>query len=435
MTVYGSVFDESESSLLLVDALQEGFPILGASAGACQMLGYSESELVGAPCCTLFQGVPFAHRSRGAQKNVNSFLLACGSPGVKTLGDVSLFDLLSRKDGSIFQAQLSFFYGAGTPFQGPHAFCVLSHVSEGLKGSMGSMNTSKARSEATEMSRRLFDLFRSHAYGNIVRCNLWTQDQQSPVDGCRHAFSAFSHRLQEHAMIFENGSIARREPRELNRGCLVLGDEALQPGFRGLEFSVRVDAVTDAFKSWPFLGFTRKKPSISESLYPTHAKCFAASVVIGGDGEAYARDQPEHLKLGFKRPREDELAQFLSEPEIPTQQRKSPTRLHVGDVLTCRYSWDGQLQMELNGSLVMAFDISRPLDEASDYYVMIDVSSSVSAVTPVACEVGKTQVLEKRSREQMICCPTTDTLDSIVMCSDELESCSRCCSSEIGPVD
>ena len=44
-------------------------------------------------------------------------------------------------------------------------------------------------------------------------------------------------------------------------------------------------------------------------LYPAVCRCLGASVLVGACGEAFARDQEEHFRIGFKSPPQTEARQ------------------------------------------------------------------------------------------------------------------------------
>lgn len=60
----------------------------------------------------------------------------------------------------------------------------------------------------------------------------------------------------------------RVRAQELPTGCLVFSDRAVPTTARGLEFSMRIDAVVDKFEGLPLMGFTRRRPVDQPDLYP-----------------------------------------------------------------------------------------------------------------------------------------------------------------------
>ncbi|CAE8653030.1 unnamed protein product [Polarella glacialis] len=77
----------------------------------------------------------------------------------------------------------------------------------------------------------------------------------------------------------------------------------------------------------------------------------------------------------------EELEEFHLEPEVPLYKRKALAELCEGDVLECCYTWEGRIQMMLNGQMLMDVDVRRPLDAREAYYVVVDVSSSATSMT------------------------------------------------------
>jgi hypothetical protein len=271
-------------------------------------------------------------------------------------------------------------------------FCVSEDLNHCATAHQKAMRKEQAREAFNEVRDYVFE-----ASGkNLQLLNL-------PSIACRRAkrsgnlqgpdFSIFSARLQDHAVLLRDGlTIARREPQVLNHGCLVFSDCPVVPKVSGLQFSVRIDGLTTAFKGWPVLGFTRRQPSDTPNLYPSTSRFLGASCLIGGVGEATARDPLEHLfppgMMGLRRTQAHsamEISEYWLQPELPLYKREPPVDLEAGDMLECRYTWKGQLQLFLNGTLAMDFDIGRPIDAQSSYFAVIDVLSSVTSLTVVPC--------------------------------------------------
>lgn len=67
--------------------------------------------------------------------------------------------------------------------------------------------------------------------------------------------------------------------------------------------------------------------------------------------------------------------------DLPPHKRRPPVPVLPGDVLGCMYTKSGHIQLWRNGSLVFDFDTGRPVDEATDYYAVVDVCLSAYAVS------------------------------------------------------
>eukprot|EP00928_Gymnodinium_smaydae_P077569 TRINITY_DN6095_c0_g1_i1.p1 TRINITY_DN6095_c0_g1~~TRINITY_DN6095_c0_g1_i1.p1 ORF type:complete len:428 (+),score=42.92 TRINITY_DN6095_c0_g1_i1:63-1346(+) len=379
---YVTALNETEMPCLLFDPLKEKLPIVASSKGLRELVGYDGQDMIGSSHQMLFEHVPRVHMSRGDSTNLTSFCRECTSPDVRHMGEVTFIQPVSRKDTSVFLCQVTFFLCSRSWFGSPYVFGIFHHVADDLKARI----TTKFKSDGKERSRRWFNTFHGEALLGLPRSLLGLPQEAWADPSSRWgAFSIYHSRLQDHSMLFHDGNtIVRREAALLNRGCMVFGDRPISPCASGIEFSVRIEGTVNAFRSWPLLGFTRKGPSASESLYPSVAKCLRASLMVGGDGEAFARDQDDNLELGFKRPSAEQLTQLCSCSDLPPGQRKGPGELKVGDVLTCRYTWEGNLELRWNGLCVLKFDMSRPLDDSADYFAVIDVSGSVSSVSLAA---------------------------------------------------
>jgi hypothetical protein len=142
-----------------------------------------------------------------------------------------------------------------------------------------------------------------------------------------------------------------------------------------------VDDVVSTFEGLPLVGFTKRKPVDVFTLYPTVSRCLGASVLVGACGEAFARDQDSHFKIGFRPPPPDEVRSWHLEPDLPPHKRRPPVDVQSGDVLGCMYTTDGGIQLGHNGKVVLDFDVGRPVDKDADYYAVVDVCLSTYCVT------------------------------------------------------
>lgn len=131
------------------------------------------------------------------------------------------------------------------------------------------------------------------------------------------------------------------------------------------------------------MGFTRQVPNDCPSLYADIATNTAQSLLVGGCGEASARDQPTHFKSGFKAPPQSEVQTFSHQPDLLRHQRTAPQEPEIGDILECRYTWQGQIQMLINDQMILEFNTGRPLtDEA--HYAVLDVAFAAHRLTLVS---------------------------------------------------
>jgi len=157
----------------------------------------------------------------------------------------------------------------------------------------------------------------------------------------------------------------------------------------GLALRVRVESTTSMFSGLPFVGFTTKRPCGEASDLPRLSKCLAESVVVGGCGEAFARDKSTHYVMGFKPPPATEIQSWSLQPDLPFHKREPPAVARVGDEIECRYTWDGRLQFFVNDAVVMDFDTGRPLAEETQYYAVVDVCFSTTGLTLMPRSMSK----------------------------------------------
>eukprot|EP00439_Symbiodinium_sp_Y106_P074763 s2539_g14.t1 len=109
--------------------------------------------------------------------------------------------------------------------------------------------------------------------------------------------------------------------------------------------------------------------------------CLGASVLVGACGEAFARDQMDHFRIGFKQPPQTEVASWSTQADVPPHKRRAPVSVNPGDVFGCLYTMEGRLQLWRNGSQVLDFDVGRPIQQGADYYAVIDVCLAAYSVS------------------------------------------------------
>merc|ERR1719203_1926575 len=120
------------------------------------------------------------------------------------------------------------------------------------------------------------------------------------------------------------------------------------------------------------LGMTQVTPGeMVRHGYPQRAEWCGRSVCIGGDFQAFRREQPEHLKQGLGRVRPGEVVSF--EAPTPRWQGRptTPWDLGEGDVMGMLYTPEGQVHLMLNYRTVMSIDTGKPL-QPCDYHAIVD---------------------------------------------------------------
>lgn len=200
----------------------------------------------------------------------------------------------------------------------------------------------------------------------------------------------------------------RREPQQVPRGCVLMSAHSLSPFRQSYFFEICVERILPEWKSrLPFLGFTCTSPTEVETKRCffgelPHSFCLAESVMIGGTGEAWMRQQAEHLKpeLGKKPEQSGAQRQHLT-PELPEHKRTAPLALNAGDVLGCRYQivdsrkaggYGGieqgtdiasktQLALYVNGGFAFELELDGRLPSGKPLWAVVDVCYSVYQVT------------------------------------------------------
>jgi len=370
-----------EDPALLVDAICKDCPIVGATDGFCKMTGYSTEHILGRNCRMMLEGVPQMAISRSARKNLQNYCEMCQVVGLTNISEVSAVQPNARSDGSHFVNL--FLLGLCKVRHRTLILGVQMPLGEGLFVRLSQDETWKAIESTRAVFKQIRDRLHLVASPGADDCS-----RPNPPGYTRHAivaqpdFAFFAERLQDHCLLLDDGFTAiRREPQELALNCLVFGDRPVRRTRRGLSFSVLVNQVTETFSGLPVLGFTKRRPSDHPDLYPSVTRCLGSSVLVGASGEAFARDHHEHFKIGFKLPPQHEVQYWSLQAHLPPHEREPPATIQPGDVLQCVYLKTGQVQLLLNGSAILEFDVQRPLDEACDYYAVIDVCFSAYSLT------------------------------------------------------
>mmetsp|Transcript_54171 Transcript_54171/g.155652 ORF Transcript_54171/g.155652 Transcript_54171/m.155652 type:complete len:797 (+) Transcript_54171:83-2473(+) len=377
----GHLLDELGEAALLVDALVVDGPIVGVSRGFLELTGYRREEVLGANCRMMLQGVPDVAISRSARKNIRDYCSMCQVAGLKDISEAHSMQPNSRADGSIFMNL--FMLGVCMVRRHPYILSVSLHLTEGLSVRLRPADAELRIEGARERFKRTRDFLRKHVdrEGDDAIDDIMPECLRKAT-GSQPEFGFFGERLQDHCVLINGGFTAiRREPEELSGNCLVFGNRPVRPRKDGLCFSVHVDAVTGSFTGLPFLGFTRRRPVDAPDLFPTVSRCLGCSILIGGLGEAFRREQHAHYKMGFKPPPRDEVMAWRFDHDIQPSKRKPPVTVKAGDVLRCLWSRDGAIQLSANGAVILEFDTGEAPLEGVEYFAVVDVCFAVCSLT------------------------------------------------------
>jgi len=365
---------------LLVDAICEGCPIVGASKGFYEMTGYSMEHVLGRNCWMMLDGVPQMAISRSAQKNVQNYFEMCQVVGLTQISEVTAIQPSTRRDGSHFVSL--FLLGLCRVRHRTLILNVQTPLGEGLFVRLSKDDSRKAIESTRALFKHIRDRLLSQTSCESDGCTRSTSSVCARQASPQPDFAFFPEHLQDHCLLTDDGFTAiRREPQELALNCLVYGDRPVRRTPQGLSFSVLVNHVTPTFSGLPVLGFTKRRPADNPDLYPAVTRCLGSSVLVGASGEAFARDQHEHFQMGFKQPPQSEVQYWSLQEHLPPHERTPPTTIQTGDVLQCVYLEQGHIQLLLNGSSILEFDVQRPLDETCDYYAVVDVCFSACSLT------------------------------------------------------
>lgn len=413
-----------EESLLVLDPMLRGCPIVGASCGFERLTGRPVQELLGKDFGSLSAGVPNEWLSQSSTKNLASFCRSCSEPDLVQIAEAAVVQPQSRKDGSVYMS-LSFHSFCVVPCPGGLRRYVISVVTSFAEGGLERLHKQKrlqmeeeARAAVAEAKLKLDALSVLAGHGMNV-CAEKYNAQKTP-------FGFFTRRLEGPVKIMNAGyTVERREFEEIPTGCIVFGDRPVQECSKGLSFCVRVDSITEKFSGMPFLGFSKQRPATGSGSSVMLSKCLPESVVVGGNGEGFARDKKTSYKMGFKAPPATEIESW-SLPCHPQYHRLDPpTSICSGDELECRYTWQGRIQFIQNGSTLMDFDTGRPLDPEASYYAVVDVCFSAARLSLLS----EARLASKVMTQSTMCTMTSSVGDSSTKNMDDESSSSSSSSS------
>lgn len=354
-----------EDPVLILAPLTAGCPVVGISRGFAALSGGASDALPGKGFEALLRGAPSTLVSKSGLQTVEDFFRQCAREDLASIAPTSMVQPLVQ-DGSFFVAFCLF------------GLTITSHDRRFIVGVVlpfgADVPSSSRKAELREEATAALDRTRAHLSETLGgRVEL----PAPPSSGQRPPFAFFEEQLRGQAVLTRGGFTAeRREFEEVPKGCMVYGDRPVLRSAEGLAFVLRVDGATRCFHGMPLLGFTRRRPSCGSELYPLASRCQAASVLVGCAGEAFARDQLDHFKMGFSKPPSEQVEEFL-----PEGSHNSVPELEIGDEIGCRYTWEGQLQLQLNGKLLLDFDVRRPIEKDVDYFAVVDVCFSATALT------------------------------------------------------
>lgn len=400
-TSIGCFLTDLEAPAVLVDALCKDCPIVGATQGFCQLTGYPLDQVIGQNCRLMLQGIPTTAISRSSRQNLRDFCAMCRVKGITNIAEVTCIAANARRDGSHFVN----LFMLGLVKIHHHIFILGVHVSIG-EGLLVRVVQPEPKIEAC---RHSFRSIRAHLIEKCAEADVPPLLDSDNGGFSRQStgqleFAFFSQRLQDHCLLTNKGhTVIRREPFSIANSCMVFGDRPMQHMRDGVSFSVHVDEVVSTFEGFPLLGFTKRCPKDTPDLYPVVSRCLGTSVLVGACGEAFARDQFEHFALKFKQPNNEQVRQWSLSPSTPSHLRTAPQKLQRGDVLCCKYLYNGHIQLSLNEETILDFDVERPLDEKTDYYAVVDVCLSAYSLTLVPSAHDQWESLSVSSEEQFTC--------------------------------
>lgn len=422
----GVLMSDLEHAGLLVDPFSQDCPIVGSTSGFTRLTGYPLESLLGRNSRLLIEGMPRTANSEGNRTGIRDFCEMCRVKGLTNAECCGNIVLNSRKDGTRFHNM----FMLGLCKIGPYALILGVHMSIGEEHHID-YSEMKAKKET---GRDTLKSVRRHLMSNC-RC---ITPEEDPLQNSRTPsnlsmgsqqpdFAFFSERLQSHCLLLHNRTMAvRREPTKVPRDCLLFGDRPVRHSTEGLSFSVKIHQrevfTTRLFSGLPLMGFTKRGPKDIPDLYPFCGHYCGASVMIGADGQAFARDRFEHYSVLDKRPSIEDIQMFSVDPSKPCDLQRAAIRPQHGDVLCCTYLRSGHIVLEVNGEMIIAFDVERPIDDNAQYYAVLDLCFSVYSVMLVptkkaqseSAEQIRRQVSKESQMSSMSDFPLSDSMDEYV---------------------
>jgi len=424
------VLNRIDDVCLVIDALIPGcFRIAGPSSGYCKTTGYENSDVIGGSLRSLIAKAPHETISKSGLKNLDDYCYTCSNKEVDHVAETTLVQPVVCKDGSHFMGL--FLAGLCEYRCRPYILIVVHAIGDNAKRvnvaeQYENLRTAFLRIRRTLngfekqmkfMSQSSFgsshggtpsEAFPSWHGGDIPEEvikqesafrskrprmeNRWTRRGHRRDKALARAartpdFELFAQRLDCRCILSNKGyTLTRREPAELQNGCLAFSESCMKLGPQGFEFSVRIDGIEPRWEGLPILGFTRQKPTDRAGLYPQMGMHQAQSILAGMDGNAFARDQDTHFVARFKRPRQDEVAVWHPDSSY------SHPRLAIGDVLRCVYTRLGRIQLWLNSENIIDIDTLRTIDTQADYYAVVDACFTATSLTVLATPSASSRI-------------------------------------------
>eukprot|EP00913_Durusdinium_trenchii_P023962 g22504.t1 len=367
--------------------------LVAVSAELCRQMRRSDSEMLGKHIQSFQEGVPGHSVSRSSNSKIRAFREATELNPHRN-GEIAAVQVCQRGDGSQFVAY-QFFY-SGKVEGRSLVLCVQLELCEGHRPDMKMLPEIQEEFTGWFRVARIPPDWHQEAREQLWKALALLGGRPQTIIDKDVGFGFFQERLQEQCLLLDARSCQRREFNVLPRGAQVYLwwlrraiAELMTTERRfvrvlcvstapGLRFAVRVDAASRAFAGLPFMGFTRQVPNDCPSLYADIATNTAQSLLVGGCGEASARDQPTHFKSGFKAPPQSEVQTFSHQPDLLRHQRTAPQEPEIGE-----RRGDERIQMLINDQMILEFNTGRPLtDEA--HYAVLDVAFAAHRLTLVS---------------------------------------------------
>jgi len=388
----GQKISSYEGSALLFDALLPGSPVIGVSHGFEKLTGRSGASVLGHDWRAIMQGVNDSKISRSVCQDVDNFLRMARMKTIDSMADCCVVLAGRDADGNDFSCSSCFrlikaqeWLDAGID-KGDEHICVLA-VLANIDGLSAERRRDNFSNDCDDLSK-LADLI----------CPVSKQVCLAPA--------IFPATLSNRCVLSNRLSTGmRREPQQVPRGCVLMSAHSLGPLRRSYFFEIRVEQTLPEWKSrLPFLGFTCTSPKEVEAKRCffgdlPHSFCLGESVMIGGTGEAWMRQQAEHLKpeLGKKLEQSGAQRKHLT-PDVPEHRRIAPLALKAGDLLGCRYQISDRkgfggieqganivsttrLALYVNGSLAFELELDGCLPAEKPLWAVVDVCYCVYQVT------------------------------------------------------
>eukprot|EP00929_Paragymnodinium_shiwhaense_P014495 TRINITY_DN122403_c0_g1_i1.p1 TRINITY_DN122403_c0_g1~~TRINITY_DN122403_c0_g1_i1.p1 ORF type:complete len:508 (+),score=102.12 TRINITY_DN122403_c0_g1_i1:85-1608(+) len=402
----GQILSGLDRSVLLFDAMLEGCPIVGASAGFGRLMRRSPAAVLGSSWRPVFlEGLEEVQVARSTCQDVDSFLRMCRLRSIDSMTDLVTTMTTARGDGSACHSRCCWRLvkapirhmscgcqghgqcsgGICAPSLAPTPCGVFVVLVQAVLGESGDVEGRLPQScVALPEELALLDELEKKLSGSTCH---------SAPSSPRTGFSPLP--LGAKCILLDAGfGGMRREPHEVPHGCVLMSGQSVPVGLqRRCYAEVTVEGVLSSWSRLPVVGFTCMTPQQvkEDESIPGRcplASCLGEAITIGGVGEAWMRLAPDCFLPRMGQKTEDGVSYKCRQSGVPPHKRRAGIVLKEKDVLGFEYreqpspSCGGGCSIGLfvNGSEILSFEFEKTLPD-KPVYAVVDVCYSMFKVS------------------------------------------------------